>query len=142
MVLTKKILTRNPFQILSLPFLARLYRFASNLHNIEVSIRFFSYDGRPIFTCHQSDVHLEILLQRVSDNYSASLTVPGNLLVPGEYYVSIKAHEPLNRILEKHEHILKFRVNETGSKLSRYQPHQYMQGIVIAEFPWKITQKQ
>ncbi len=112
------------------------YDVSVSLHNVEISVRFFGYDGRPIFTSHQSDTHPDVLLQREPGVYAATITVPGNMLVPGDYYVSIEAHTPSINILEKYDHIVKFHVNETGSKLSRYQPYQYMQGMIIVEFPW------
>jgi lipopolysaccharide transport system ATP-binding protein len=112
------------------------YDVSAPLHNVELSVRFFGYDGRPVFTSHQSDNRPEVLVQREPGTYAATVTVPGNLLVPGDYYISIEAHTPSVNILEKYDHIIKFHVNETGSKLSRYQPYQYMQGTIIVEFPW------
>jgi lipopolysaccharide transport system ATP-binding protein len=120
------------------PFAVHLeYCIAAPLRNVEISVRFFSYDGRPVFTCHQSDSSPDRLQQRQAGVYHTTVTIPGNLLVPGDYYLSIEAHEPAVNVLDKYDHILKFHVNETGSSLSRYQPHQYMQGVIIAEFPWK-----
>ena len=119
------------------PFTVHLeYRVAALLHNVELSVRFFAYDGRPVFTSHQSDSRPEVLVQRAPGMYAASVTVPGNLLVPGDYFISVEAQVPAVTVLEKYDHIIKFHINETGSKLSRYQPHQYMQGVVIVEFPW------
>ncbi len=112
------------------------YAVTTPLHNVELSVRFFGYDGRPVFTSHQSDNSPEVLVQRETGTYAATITVPGNLLVPGDYYLSIEAHIPSVNILEKYDHIVKFHVNETGSKLARYQPYQYMQGTIIVEFPW------
>ncbi|MBI2428140.1 MAG: ABC transporter ATP-binding protein [Ignavibacteriales bacterium] len=112
------------------------YTVSKPVRNIEISVRFFSYDGRPVFTCHQSDLQPDLYLQRQQGTFRAVLTLPPNILIPGEYYISLEAHEPAERVLDKHEHVIKFRVNETGSKLSRYQPHQYMHGVIMAEFPW------
>jgi lipopolysaccharide transport system ATP-binding protein len=125
------------------PFTVLLeYCVASLLHNVEISVRFFAYDGRPVFTSHQSDSRSEVLVQRAPGMYAATVTVPGNFLVPGDYFISIEAHMPTVSVLEKYDHIIKFHINETGSKLSRYQPHQYMQGVVIVEFPWSESRLQ
>ncbi|HTY09644.1 MAG TPA: ABC transporter ATP-binding protein [Bacteroidota bacterium] len=118
------------------------YFAAAPLHNVEISVRIFAYDGRPVFTSHQSDSQPEVLVQRLQGTYGAAVTIPGTMLVPGDYYISIEAHIPTVTVLEKYDHIIKFHVNETGSKLSRYQPHQYMQGVIIADFPWNESRVQ
>jgi len=111
------------------------YEITKHLTNLELTVRIYTSDGRPVITTCQSDCSPKSLGKRDIGTYRASIKFPGMFLMPGSYMVTIAAHEPMVEIFDIHEHILQFKIIETGTKFSKYpQPHEI--GVVIAELPW------
>lgn len=111
------------------------YEITKQLTNLELAVRIYTSDGRPVITTCQSDCSPESLGKREVGTYQASIKFPGMFLMPGSYMVTIAAHEPMVEIFDIHEHILQFTIIETGTKFSKYsQPHKI--GVVIAELQW------
>jgi lipopolysaccharide transport system ATP-binding protein len=111
------------------------YEITKQIANLELAVRIYTSDGRPVITTCQSDCSPESLGKRDVGTYRASIKFPGMFLMPGSYMVTIAAHEPMVEIFDIHEHILQFKVIETGTKFSKYpRPHEI--GVVIAELPW------
>jgi len=111
------------------------YEITKQLINLELGVRIYTSDGRPVLTTCQSDCSPESLGKRDVGTYRASIKFPGMFLMPGSYMVTIAAHEPMVEIFDLHEHILQFKIIETGTKFSKYPQPQEI-GIVIAELPW------
>jgi lipopolysaccharide transport system ATP-binding protein len=118
------------------PFYLNLeYEVTKELNNLELSVRIYTSDGRPVITTCQSDCSPETLSIRDVGSYQTSIKLPGMFLMPGSYMVTITAHEPMVEIFDMHEHILHFTIVETGTKFSKYPQPQTI-GVVIADLPW------
>ncbi|WP_017314694.1 ABC transporter ATP-binding protein [Mastigocladopsis repens] len=115
-------------------FLNFSYEVTKALKNVELSVRIETDDGRAVFTTHQSDYNPESLSRHVGI-YNVSVKFPAMFLMPGSYLVTIGAHEPMIQFYDFHEHILVFNINETGTKLAKYQTYHNI-GLVIVELPW------
>ncbi|MCV3214643.1 ABC transporter ATP-binding protein [Plectonema radiosum NIES-515] len=128
--ISSEIDVRYPFQInLS-------YEVTDRLQNAEISLRIETDDVRAVFTTNQSDCHPNICHERNPGIYEASIEIPAMFLMPGSYFITIGAHQPMVQIFELHEHILSFNINETGTRLAKYDKHNSM-GVVIVDLPWK-----
>jgi lipopolysaccharide transport system ATP-binding protein len=111
------------------------YEVTKPLSNVELSVRIYTNDGRPVITTCQSDCSPESVGRRDIGSYQTSIKLPGMFLMPGSYMVTIAAHEPMVEIFDIHEHILHFSIIETGTKFSKYPKPQEI-GVVITELPW------
>lgn len=120
---------RHPF------YLDLEYEFKKTLKNIELSVRLYTNDGRPVLTTSQSDCSPESLGLRNIGVYQAIIKFPAMFLMPGSYLMTIAAHEPMVEILDIHEYVLQFSIIETGTKLAKYEQHQNI-GVVIYDLPW------
>lgn len=124
------------------PFYLNLeYELARSLKNIELSIRIYTSDGRPVITTCQSDCSPESLGLRNAGVYQVAIKFPAMFLMPGSYLVTIAAHEPMVEIFDIHEHVLQFSIIETGTKLAKYQDHQNI-GVVIYDLHWSELNSQ
>jgi lipopolysaccharide transport system ATP-binding protein len=118
------------------PFYLNLeYEVTEPIRNLELTVRIYTSDGRPVITTCQSDCSPESLDIREIGIYQASIKLPAMFLMPGSYMVSVSAHEPMVEIFDIHEYILHFSIIETGTKLQKYQNHHQL-GVVIAELNW------
>ncbi|MEQ8972131.1 MAG: ABC transporter ATP-binding protein [Coleofasciculus sp. C1-SOL-03] len=120
---------RHPF------YLDLEYEFKKTLKNIELSVRIYTNDGRPVLTTCQSDCSPESLGLRSIGIYKTTIKFPAMFLMPGAYLVTIAAHEPMIEILDIHEYVIQFSILETGTKLAKYKQHQNI-GVVIYDLPW------
>ncbi|MBR8837090.1 MAG: ABC transporter ATP-binding protein [Stigonema ocellatum SAG 48.90 = DSM 106950] len=126
--ISSEIDVRYPF------YISLSYEVTKPLKNVELSVRIQASDGRAVLTTHQSD-HDPESLDREVGLYKLYVRVPGMFLMPGSYTVSIGAHEPMVESYDTHEHVITFNINETGTRLAKYQNYQGS-GIVMAELPW------
>lgn len=119
------------------------YAFAINLayevrkpiRNAELSLRIDTDDGRPVFTTNQSDCDPRSLEWREPGKYRFSIRIPGMLLMPGLYLITVAAHEPMIQFYDLYQNVISFTVSETGTKLAKYQHHKQL-GVVLVELPW------
>jgi lipopolysaccharide transport system ATP-binding protein len=120
------------------PFYINLsYEVRKTVKNVELTIHILTSDGRPVFTTLQSDCDPDSFGIRYPGCYQASVQVPGMFLMPGSYLLKLAAHEPMVQMYDYHENTIMFRVNETGTKLAKYQRHDHI-GVVMIDLPWKI----
>jgi lipopolysaccharide transport system ATP-binding protein len=120
---------RYPFAI------ALTYEVRKPVRNVELSVRISTDDGRAVFTTHQSDYSAERVAFRDKGIYHLAIKVPAMFLMPGTYQVTVGAHEPMIQIHDLHENVLSFQINETGTRLAKYQDHKSA-GVVIVDLPW------
>jgi lipopolysaccharide transport system ATP-binding protein len=116
-------------------FINLVYKVTKPVRNVEISVRIDSDDGRPVFTSHQSESTPECLDCRDPGIYNVLIKIPEMLLMPGSYLVTIGAHEPMIQFHDVYEHIIGFCINETGTKLSKYQQNR-QNGVILVNLPW------
>lgn len=104
--------------------------------NIELSLRIHQSDGTPVFTSLQSELSPDMLNYTRHGERKASLPILGNFLSPGEYYVSIYAHEPFGPILDEQKHCLKFTIHDTGCGITRYKDYSNL-GCILVHLQWE-----
>jgi lipopolysaccharide transport system ATP-binding protein len=131
--ISSEIDVRHPFRI------NLIYEVTDLLQDTEISVRIETHDVRAVFTTNQSDCNPEIYRKRNLGIYQASIEIPSMFLMPGSYFVTIGAHQPMVQFFDHYDHILSFNINETGTKLakySKYSNHSSM-GIVMVDIPWE-----
>ncbi|MGI0488947.1 ABC transporter ATP-binding protein [Pantanalinema rosaneae CENA516] len=114
------------------------YESIKPLRNVELSMRIETDDGRAVFTSHQSDCTPDSVISRQPGCYSISIQIPAMFLMPGNYMLTVGAHEPMVQVYDLHANVLHFRVNETGTKLAKYGHHR-QSGVVMINLPWTET---
>ncbi len=124
---------REPFDI------ELTYEVPSNLTRVELSIRIMNTDGRPVFTTLQSECSPDAVQEVKQGLYSTAVTVPGMLLMPGNYVVNIAAHEPIGEIFDVHESVVGFTVHDTGTVFAIYNSYGSI-GTVMQTLPWRQRQ--
>jgi lipopolysaccharide transport system ATP-binding protein len=117
------------------PFSVKIdYAVKEIVNNIELSVRIYRNDGVPVLTSHKSD-SLTSSTKHHCGKYEALLEIPEMFLMPGEYSLSIAAHEPMVEVFDECTYVLPFSILDTGTSLAKYNHYQEM-GIVIANFRW------
>jgi len=111
------------------------YEIKTSIPNLELSVRIDTYEGIPVFTTNQSDYSPETIRNWCVGKYEVSVEFPNMFLMPGTYLITIGAHQPLVEVYDIHEHVMRFTIAETGTKLSKYKQLNQL-GFVIANFPW------
>lgn len=71
-----------------------------------------------------------------SEEKSIKITIPGSLLVPNSYRVTIGFNIPNIEIINRLEDIVRFNIEETGSKFSNYASYDY--GCVFVDCNWTL----
>jgi lipopolysaccharide transport system ATP-binding protein len=116
-------------------FIKLIYNVNKPVKNLELSVTISTQEGRAVFTTHRSDGDNHRTIDKMPGRYEAIINLPKMYLMPGAYFVSIAAHQPMIQFYDSHEQVLKFNINETGTWLAKYQQHGHI-GVVIADFPW------
>jgi lipopolysaccharide transport system ATP-binding protein len=118
------------------PFYIRVsYEVTKPTQNVELSVCIETDNAKPVFTTHQSDCDPVSFEHRNTGIHEAYIKIPGMFLMPGSYFVSVGAHEPMVKMYDSHKQVLSFNVNETGTKLAKYQKYEQI-GVVMLELPW------
>jgi lipopolysaccharide transport system ATP-binding protein len=97
----------------------------------ELGMRVLSQEGLVVFTTQRSHALVAPVPSGIS---SVRVKIPAGFLTPGNYSITIAAHIPNMEILDLHESVLSFRIEETGSEFSRYSSTQL--GIVFCKCEW------
>jgi lipopolysaccharide transport system ATP-binding protein len=105
------------------------------LENVELSIRIETQDGRAVLTTLQSDYSPSSLGKRYPGIHQVSVKFPGMFLMPGSYLISIAAHEPMVQMYDLYEKVINLNINETGTKLAKYQKYHEI-GVVMIDLQW------
>lgn len=113
-----------------------IYHCKSPQVNIELSLRVHSAKGDVVFTSLQSEKSPDILSFKREHTRQASVSIPGEFLVPGAYYLSVYAHESFGPILDQREHCLSFTVHDTGGGITRYKDYANL-GAVLVHLQWE-----
>ena len=125
---------------LRFPFTIKMvYCVPKSLKNVDISLRIHQASGAPVFTTMQAHQDPDSVIRTRQGSYELSVEIPGMFLMPGDYSVSIAAHEPHGPIFDYHPQTLIFNVTDTGTRLTSYKDFAN-QGAVILDLPWKEQQ--
>jgi lipopolysaccharide transport system ATP-binding protein len=127
---TSEIDVRYPFQV------HLTYEVTKEVKNVEISVIVMTDDGRAVLTTHQSDLDPQSCERRNVGIHSVAVQFPAMFLMPGSYFLSIAAHEPMVQFYDHHQNVIQLNVNETGTKISKYGDYRQV-GLILADLPWK-----
>jgi lipopolysaccharide transport system ATP-binding protein len=100
----------------------------------DLGVRFYNALGQPLFTCNLSDSKYACA-DLTTGEHSFLIEMPSMFLAPDDYSLTVGAHRPNREVLDYHEHLLSFRVEESGSAMWQYQGTRY--GNILVKFPWR-----
>jgi lipopolysaccharide transport system ATP-binding protein len=107
------------------------YEAVQTLEGLEVSIQVSNYFGIKVFTTNRSS---SVSAKVRKGNYVSQIEIPALFLVPGTYSINIAAHIPNVEYVCKHETILNFEIEETGSHMAIYQGADF--GVIFTNIMW------
>jgi lipopolysaccharide transport system ATP-binding protein len=102
--------------------------------NLDVGFRIDNSLKVPLLTSHLADSE-QISQGMDAGEHAFLVSVPGDFLAPDLYSLTVALHRPNVEIYDWHEHALKFRVEESGSKMWQYESSAY--GNILVNFPWR-----
>ncbi len=108
-----------------------------SLSRVDLSVQIMNTDGRPVFTTLQSECDPAAPESVRQGRYVSKITVPGYLLMPGNYVVHIAAHEPAGELFDRHESVLVFTIHDTGTAFAIYNNYAGI-GTVLQRIPWRV----
>jgi len=108
------------------------YNTTKTIEGLEISFQISNYFGVIVFCSNRSS---SIPAKVPVGNHISEIEIPALFLVPGTYSVEIAAHIPNVEFLDRHESILSFEIEETGSNMAIYQDANY--GVVFANLIWQ-----
>ena len=109
------------------------YEVTENIKGLEVGFKVINASGIPIFTVDRS-FHLSS--EEISKGvYLAEVEIPALFLAPSCYSINVGSHIPNVEILDLHESLMSFEIEETGSNMALYKGLAF--GVVLVNFHWK-----
>jgi len=114
-------LSKNPFS------LRIKYRLSEEIANYRLGIKIFTPDGFEVLTRTNADLDKSFWTDKAGD-YSLKVDMPGQLIKPGQYLVTVFLGQPGVRQLDKKENVLSIRLNGNAFK---------GQGLIISPLDWK-----
>ncbi len=112
------------------------YEVPNALRRIEMTARIITSDGRAVMTTIQSEMTPGVLEQSKQGRFQSRVQFPGMFLMPGNYLLSVAAHEPVGEAFHILEGILNFVVRDTGTVFTPYQ-HFSSIGVVMRSLRWE-----
>jgi len=101
----------------------------------DLSVRFHSALGHPLFTCNLSDSALQGNAL-TPGTHSFLIHLPNQFLAPGDYSLTVGIHRPNIEVFDYHDHVFTFSIEESGSNMWQYRGAQY--GNLLVRFPWEL----
>jgi lipopolysaccharide transport system ATP-binding protein len=114
------------------------YEVPKPIKNLEVAIRVLTNDARPVFTSLMSEALPAMLEQTQQGVQKATVTVPGNFLMPGYYLITIALHESVGQIFDAHEGVFRISIEDTGTIFTKYS-HNHLIGVVMKTLVWSCA---
>ena len=105
------------------------------LKDVEIAIRIMTSNSIPVFTSIYSDNSNTYKMNKVPGHYTASVEIPGNFLMPSTYTLTCAAFRFGDKVFASYQDILKFKINDTGTKVAKYNHYDQM-GMILVDFPW------
>jgi hypothetical protein len=103
------------------------YRFTEEIANYRLGIKIFTPDGFEVLTRTNADLDKSLWTDEAGD-YSLKIDIPGQLIKPGQYLVTVFLGQPGIRQLDKKENVLSIRLDGNTFK---------GQGLIISPLVWK-----
>jgi hypothetical protein len=94
------------------------YSVKTPLKNAAVVVSFTDLSGNIIFESWDADSRPNGHSDRLPGTYQSSCTIPKALLKPGRYWLSIGAHIPNRKIIDRKDHVLAFDVLPAGGSFN------------------------
>ena len=101
---------------------------------VELSVRVYNNHGEALFTTNLSS-HAHKLVSFTPGEHTFFVELPAHFLAPDRYSVHVGIHRPFAEILDAHDHLLTFTIEESGSDMWQYLHGGY--GNILVRFPWK-----
>ena len=105
----------------------------------DISLRVSNMLGAPLFTSNLSDVSRDTTRLRPGKHLFV-VTIPGRFLAPDTYSLHVGLHRPNVEVFDAHDGILKFKIEEAGSEMWRFNGRQY--GNILVQLPWRHEQRE
>lgn len=115
-------------------FLRMQFSVKQRIPGLQASIALFNSRGYQIFYHSSGYVNPPIEIENAGD-YDLSVRVPGSFLPKGSYSINVALHIPDVALFERHEYVLTFDVDDTGSKRYDYDSHAL--GCVLVDLEWE-----
>ncbi len=107
------------------------------LPNVDIGIRVCNALGQPVFNSNLSDTLGRQANFKPGTN-AFLFQIPADFLAPDTYTLTFALHRPTMQLFDLREHVLNFRIEESGSNMWQYSGHHY--GNILVKFPWRIIQ--
>ena len=101
---------------------------------IEIGFAVSNHRADQLFYTSNAYADPPMLVEDAGD-HCVTVQIPGKLLLPGSYSISVALHRPNLQMYDYREHILRFDVEETGS--GRYDYPAHTLGHVIVDLKWE-----
>jgi lipopolysaccharide transport system ATP-binding protein len=109
------------------------YRVNATVPNAAVLVSFTDLAGNLIFESWDTDAPRDSVAVREPGTYRSSCIVPKTLLKPGRYWLSLAAHIPQRKVLDRREHVLAFDVLPVEGSVDTSR-----MGLLAPVLPWDI----
>lgn len=110
------------------------YRLSDSLRDAAVLIRLTDLSGNIVLESWDTDADKNRHVERSRGDYTSTCVLPSALLKPGRYWLSIGAHIPNARELDRRDHILAFDVSPGGSTIISDR-----RGVIVPVFDWEVA---
>jgi hypothetical protein len=114
-------LSKNPFT------LKIKYRLAGKTTNYRLGVKIFTPDGFEVLTRTNSDLDSSLWTDEAGE-YTLDVQIPGQLIRPGQYLITVFLGQPGVKQHDKKENILSIRLD--GDTFTG-------QGLIISPLEWK-----
>jgi lipopolysaccharide transport system ATP-binding protein len=114
------------------------YEIPERLRNLEVAIRIFTSDVRPVFTSMMSESLPMLLDEAQLGTRKATVTIPGMFLMPGSYLINIALHESCVRIFDLREAVFRVSIEDTGTIFTKFNLN-HLFGVVMKPLVWSCV---
>ncbi len=111
-----------------------IYDVVKHIRDLSVTYKLFNSQGILIFESMDTDLPELKGYTREPGQYLAVCMVPGHLLKPDSYTVSVSSFIEYVKIIESQEAVLSFDVSEVGYRLNPGR-----RGVVFPAFEWRVT---
>ena len=103
------------------------------MKNAAVLVSFTDLSGNLIFESWDTDPQPEGHADRLPGTYQSCCTIPRTFLKPGRYWLSIAAHVPNRKVLDRKDHVLAFDVLPVEGSFNSDR-----RGLISPALAWEI----
>jgi len=109
------------------------YRLSERISAYRVGLRIRLADGLDVMTTASSDVEGDLWTDDPGV-YSATVEIPGLLLAPGQYFVTVFLGQPGVKVHDRHENVLAFRIEGRTKSLVEREL-----GLIATPLHWEAS---